>query len=57
MDAMLADRAEQGLDEPAMAAAAHNQQLSSRRSVRQRPGRVALHHRGGDRDRLIRACR
>jgi hypothetical protein len=55
MHAMLADRAEQGLDEPAMSAAADYQQVSSCRHIQQYPGRVALHHLRDYRDRLCRA--
>jgi len=52
---MLADRAKQCLDEPAMATAAHYQQVSSGRRVQQRAGRVASHHHRPDRGRLTRA--
>ena len=52
VDAVLADRAEQGLGESAVPAAADNQQLGSRRRGQQHPCSVALGHRGSDLDRL-----
>ena len=54
VDAVLAGRPQQGLGEPAIAAAADNQQVSPGRLIQQHPRCISLDHPGGDLDSLAR---